>query len=75
MVCSDQQLISGQNVTIFIIILLYSQVLADVTGEEFESFMELAGKLQYVSTLEGGQEMVTLVSEQAELGGEFQVTL
>ena len=54
--------------------IVFEQVLADVTGGEFESFMELASKLQYVSTVEGGQEMVTLVSEQAELGGDFQVT-
>ncbi len=37
--------------------------------------MELAGKLQYVSTPEGGQEMVNLVSNQAELGADFQVLL
>ncbi len=45
-----------------------------MTGEEFERFMELAGKLQYISTPEGGQEMVDLVSKQAELGAEFKVS-
>lgn len=49
------------------------QVLVDVTGEEFERFMDLASKLQYISTPEGGQEMAKLVSNQAELGTEFQV--
>ena len=46
-----------------------------MTGEEFESFMELAGKLQYISTPEGGQEMAKLVSNQAELSAEFKVSL
>lgn len=50
-------------------------MLVDVTGEEFESFMDLASKLQYISTPEGGQEMAKLVSDQAELGVEFQVTI
>ncbi len=46
----------------------------DVTGEEFERFMELAGKLQYTSTPEGAQEMVDLVTKQAELGADFLVS-
>ena len=45
----------------------------DVTGTEFEDLMESLGKLTYVSTPEGAQELMTLISEQAELDAEFKV--
>ena len=49
------------------------QVLQDVTGEEFEVFMEMLSKLQCLSTAEGAQEVMDIITEQAELGQEFKV--
>lgn len=49
------------------------QVLVDVTGEEFETFMDLLMQLQYVATAEGVQEVMAAISEQAELTSEFRV--
>ena len=45
----------------------------DVTGEEFETFMDLLMQLQYVTTAEGVQEVVAAIGEQAELTSEFRV--
>lgn len=53
--------------------MIFFQVLVDVTGEEFESLLELVSKLSYTSTVEGSQEVFTLISEQAELTTEFKV--
>lgn len=50
------------------------KVLADVTGEEFETLMEVLGRLQYLSTPEGSQAIGEIISEQAELSSEFQPT-
>ena len=52
---------------------LLPQVLQDVTGEEFEVFMEMLSKLQCLSTAEGAQEVMDIITEQAELGQEFKV--
>ena len=49
------------------------QVLVDVNGEEFETFMDILGKLTYPTTPEGAQEITTLISEQAELSADFKV--
>ena len=49
------------------------QVLQDVTGEEFEVFMEMLSKLQCLLTAEGAQEVMDIITEQAELGQEFKV--
>ena len=49
------------------------QALDDVSGEEFETFMEVLSKLQYTSTLEGAQEIGAIIAEQAELSAKFQV--
>ena len=46
----------------------------DVSGDEFESFMEVLNKMQYLSTGEGSQKVIDIISEQAELEEEFQVT-
>lgn len=46
----------------------------DVTGEEFEVFMEVLGRLNYTGTEEGAREVATLISEQAELNSDFQVS-
>ena len=45
----------------------------DVTGEEFETLMDLLSKLEYVSTAEGSQQLANLINEQAELSTEFKV--
>ena len=49
------------------------QVLVDVTGEEFEGFMDLLMQLQYITTAEGVQEVIVAISEQAQLSSDFQV--
>ena len=45
----------------------------DVSGDEFESFMEVLNKMQHLSTSEGSQQVIDIISEQAELEEEFQV--
>ena len=45
----------------------------DVTGEEFETLMEVLGKLKYISTPEGAADVAKIISEQAELDSDFQV--
>eukprot|EP00731_Ephydatia_muelleri_P007626 Em0003g1874a len=47
------------------------QVLSDVTSEEFEAFVEVLSKLQYISTPEGSQEAVDTIGEQAQLTSDF----
>ena len=49
------------------------QVMVDVTGEEFETLMDVLSKLQYLTTEEGSKEIMTLISDQAELASDFQV--
>ena len=49
------------------------QVLVDVTGEEFETLMDVLSKLKYTSTPDGAKDVVAIISEQAELASEFQV--
>ena len=51
------------------------QVLVDVTGEEFETLMDVLSKLKYTSTPDGAKEVAAIISEQAELTSEFQVRL
>lgn len=51
------------------------QVLVDVTGEEFETLMDVLSKLKYTSTPDGAKDVVAIISEQAELASEFQVKL
>ena len=48
-------------------------MLVDVSGDEFESFMEILNKMQHLSTSEGSQQVIDIISEQAELEEEFQV--
>ena len=48
-------------------------MLVDVSGDEFESFMEVLNKMQHLSTSEGSQQVIDIISEQAELEEEFQV--
>lgn len=47
----------------------------DVTGEEFETMMEVLSRLNYISTEEGALQVATLISDQAELNSDFQVNL
>ena len=44
-----------------------------MSGDEFESFMEVLNKMQHLSTSEGSQQVIDIISEQAELEEEFQV--
>ncbi|XP_022083553.1 apoptosis inhibitor 5-like [Acanthaster planci] len=47
------------------------EVLTDVTGEEFVTFMQLLSKMPSMQTLTGRQQMVELVAEQADLESQF----
>ena len=44
-----------------------------MTGEEFEVFIELLGKLQHLSSPDGSQQIILIIAEQAELSEDFQV--
>ena len=57
------------------LVLIPWQVLVDVTGEEFETLMDVLSKLKYTSTPDGAKEVVAIISEQAELSSEFQARL
>ena len=48
-------------------------MLVDVTGEEFETLMEVVSRLNYIATEEGSQQVASLISDQAELNTDFQV--
>ena len=50
-------------------------MLLDVTGEEFETLMEVLSRLNYITTEEGSQQVAALISDQAELNTDFQVSL
>ena len=47
----------------------------DVTEEEFETFIDVLGKISYLATPEGAQQIIDIISEQADLQSEFQVWL
>ena len=46
-----------------------------MTGEEFETLMEVLSRLNYITTEEGSQQVAALISDQAELNTDFQVPL
>ena len=46
----------------------------DVTGEEFEMLMSVVSQLSYISTPPGVQELVTIISDQADLSSLFKVS-
>ena len=52
-----------------------TQVLLDVTGEEFETLMEVLSRLTYITTEEGSQQVASLISDQAELNTDFEVSV
>ena len=46
-----------------------------MTGEEFETLMEVLSRLSYITTEEGAQTVASMISEQAELNTDFQVCM
>ena len=46
----------------------------DVTGQEFETFMEVLTRLNYISTEEGAAQVASLISDQADLSSDFKVS-
>ena len=56
--------------------MFYLKATSDVTGEEFEKFIEVLGKLHHLSrSVDGIQQIIDIITEQAELQGDFQVSL
>ena len=50
------------------------QVISDVTGDEFETFIDMLAKLHHLSSsLEGIGQIVEIITDQAELQSDFQV--
>ncbi len=50
------------------------QVISDVTGDEFETFIDMLAKLHHLSSsLEGIGQIVEIITDQAELRSDFQV--
>lgn len=49
-------------------IVLFRQVMQDVTGQEFNSLMTLLSGLKLAKTIPGQQALVDLAAEQADLG-------
>ena len=54
---------------------LIFQVLEDVTKDEFISIMELLKNLKMMNTVLGRQQLVDIVTEQAELDEPFEVVI
>ncbi|XP_077994223.1 apoptosis inhibitor 5-like [Glandiceps talaboti] len=48
------------------------EVLSDVTGEEFVSFMKILSVISSMQTVTGRQQLVDIVAEQADLDADFQ---
>lgn len=57
-----------------VIIMIIHQVLGDVTADEFETFVDILGKLHHLQSQEGYSVIIDVISEQAELDGSFQVS-
>ena len=55
--------------------ILIFQVLEDVTKDEFISIMELLKNLKMMNTVLGRQQLVDIVTEQAELDEPFEVVI
>jgi hypothetical protein len=53
--------------------LLFFQVLQDVTKEEFIFIMEILKSLSSMNTVMGRQQLLEIVTEQAELDQTFEV--
>ena len=54
-------------------VFLMLQVLQDVTKEEFINIMEILKSLTYMNTVQGRQQLLDIVTEQAELDQPFEV--
>lgn len=54
---------------------LIIQVLQDVTADEFIMFMTILSSLKCMQTLQGRQQLVGIISEQAGFDTNFEVTL
>lgn len=50
------------------------QVLGDVTADEFETFVDILGKLHHLSSSDGARVIIDIIIEQAELDSDFQVS-
>jgi hypothetical protein len=53
---------------------VYVQTLLDVTKDEFLAVMEILRSMKSMSTVQGRQQLVDIVTEQAELDQPLQVT-
>uniref|UniRef100_A0A1X7SWQ5 Apoptosis inhibitor 5 n=1 Tax=Amphimedon queenslandica TaxID=400682 RepID=A0A1X7SWQ5_AMPQE len=51
---------------------LVKKVLGDVTAAEFETFVDVLGKLHHLQSPEGANVIIDVIAEQAELDGNFQ---
>lgn len=49
------------------------QVLKDVTGEEFVAFIGMLAAMESMQTLKGRQDLVNIVTDQADLDQPFEV--
>ncbi len=49
------------------------QVLVDVTGDEFVLFMKILASVKSMSTLQGRQQLVEIVADQADFDTPFEV--
>ena len=52
---------------------LFCQVVQDVTGDEFVAFMKILSPLKTMNTLQGRQQLIEIVTEQADLKQPFEV--
>ena len=55
-------------------ILSFTQVLQDVTKEEFILVMDILKTLSSMNTVQGRQQLLEIVTEQAELDQTLEVT-
>ena len=46
-----------------------------MTADEFETFVDILGKLHHLSSSEGASVIIDIIIEQAELDSDFQVNI
>jgi len=68
---------SGASVGLLLIfcVIVYMQVLLDVTAVEFVTFMRILTCLPSMNTLVGRQQLVDIIAEQADLNSAFNVSV
>ena len=49
------------------------QVLQDVTGGEFVTFMKILASLKHMQTMVGRQHLIEIITDQADLDEPFEV--